>query len=1621
MTHPSPKRNMVPKAVLMRSGLVSLITARPVNTAQPRSIVNSTRPMTNVFNKAHSTVRRPINNKTTTKKSNFNQGVNTVKNKNVNTARTKAIVNTAKPKVVLNAVKGNQVNVVKASACCVWKPKTKDQGVIDSGCSRHMTGNMSYLTDFEEIDGGYVAFGGNPKGGKITERVPRKNNMYSVDLKNIVPKGVLTCLFAKATSDESKFWHRRSERVESTKDETSGIFKSFITRVENLLYQRVKVIRCDNGTEFKNKEMNQFYERKGIKREFSIARTPQQNGVAKRKNRTLIEAARTMLVDSKLPTTFWAEAVNTASCVQNRVLVTKPHNKTHYELFLGRKPALGFMRPFRCPVTILNTIDHLGKFNGKADKGFFVGYSINSKAFRVFNSRTRIVEENLHVQFSENTPNITESGPNWLFDIDSLTKSINYKPVVAGNQSNHNAGTKACNDAVANEKNVTEEPRKEGGDSNNDQEKEDDNVNSTNNVNTASDGNSINNVNAVSSTLNATGIEVNDVGSKISIELTDDLNMPKLEDIVYSDDDEDVGAEANMNSLNTIMPVSPIPTTRIHKDHPVEQIIRDLNSAPQTRRMIKNLEEHGLFSSVQQRTNHKTLKIACLLAFYHKKNPKRNKKDERGIIIKNKARLVTQGYTQEERIDYDEVFAPVARIEAIRLFLAYASYKDFVVYQMDVKSDFLYCKIEEEVYVCQPPGFEDLDFPDRVYKVQKALYGLHQALRAWYETLSPYLLDNRFKRRKIDKTLFIRRDKGDILLVQVYVDDIIFGSTKKSLCTEFENMMHKKFQMGSMGELTFFLGLQVKQKDDGIFISQDKYVTKILKKFGFTDVKTASTPMETQKPLLKDEDGEEVDVHLYRSRIGSLMYLTSSRPDIMFAVCACARYQVNPKVSHLYAVKRIFRYLKDKRVYNKSCHSLVVKIDFMSCKNRLWLLNSITEAEIYSKEKKLIQMIKIQLTKNVVDLHTKAFDVHVAYRLETWAHVYSFKVNPCNGRDMWPIIEFRTVILPPCHKSQVGRPPKKRKKSVDELASQSCSTGKQYGKGKSVKCSKCGNLGHNRKGCRGQGGASQGGGSSQQSATPSQASGARNSSSQADGYGQPSASPSQAMAEDGVANIKRWHQDHSNDGVGTLTTGSERSRLKETLEDSASQDKDDYSTCARNILKGILTMQQAQLVENEVVRVMIPKCMSWLDAYDEPIGDMEDKVDNPSTQNMSSASSAVTYTSVYTDSEPGRVFWGANEEISNGGSPRVIVLGYDRLPMQPVAPPSPDYIPGPEEPQTPTVPQDEDEHEPMFIQPHDPDYVPEPIYPEYIPLEDEHEFPVEEQPLPPVDSPTAESPGYVVESDPEEDPEEYEDDETEDGPVDYPMDGGEDGDDDDGDSSGDDADDEDEDEEDEDKEDEEEEEHLAPADSAIVVPTVELVSPPEGTKPVIPPPSTDITTTGARITVRLQASISLPPEAEVERLLAMPTPPPLLASTQALIDAVTAALPSPPLPPLPPSLYIPPPVDRRDDIPESERPPRKRSCLFALGSRYEVGESSTARPTGGRGIDYGFVSTVYAKARRRGIREVGYGIRDTWVDPAEAVPEIAPMTMGEVNTRVTELAELHDHDTQDLYALLKDA
>nr|GEV32752.1 hypothetical protein [Tanacetum cinerariifolium] len=501
-----------------------------------------------------------------------------------------------------------------------------DKEVIDSGCSQHMTGNISYLSDFEELNGGYVAFGGNPKGGKISG------------------KGKI------------KTW-----------------------------------------------------------KEFNVPRTPQQNGIAERKNITLIKAARTMMADSLLHIPFWAEVVYTACYVQNRVLVTKPHNKTPYKLLHGRTPSIGFIRPFGCLVTILNTLESLGKFEGKVDEGFLVRYSVSSKAFRVFNSRTRIVQETFHVNFLENKPNIAGEEINQQYVIfyvwsSGSTNPQNYDGDAAFDGKEHDFDAKKPESKVILPPSSSAQLRKQD---------------------------------------DKTKKEAKENSHVESFIRNRDL-CAEFEDCSDNSSNKVNAAEADFNNLETSITISPIPTTRVHKDHPVSQII--VICLQLLKQKIEAMQEELLQFKMQ--------KVWVLVDLPHGKRAigtkwvYRNKKDERGIVVRNKARLVAQGHTQQKGIDYEEVFASVARIEAIKLFLAYASFMGFM-------------------------WFEDPDHPDQVYKVVKALYGLHQAPRAW-------------------------------------------------------------------------------------------------------------------------------------SMIGSLMYLTSSRPDIMFAVCACARFQVTPKASHLHAVNRIFRYLKGK-------------------------------------------------------------------------------------------------------------------------------------------------------------------------------------------------------------------------------------------------------------------------------------------------------------------------------------------------------------------------------------------------------------------------------------------------------------------------------------------------------------------------------------------------------------------------------------------------------------------------------------------------------------------------------------------------------------------------------------
>ncbi|GJY71310.1 putative ribonuclease H-like domain-containing protein [Tanacetum coccineum] len=1003
-----------------------------------------------------------------------------------------------------------------------------DEGIVDSGCSRSMTGNKERLDDFQPFKGGKVTFGGGegritrkgtirtpkldfenvyyvkelqqfnlfsvsqicdkknrvlftdtdclvlsndfklPDESMVLLRVPRKHNLYTFNLNNLAPKENLACLVAKASSDEAVKWHRRMGHVNyknmnklvkdnlvrglppklfkndhtcvacckgkqhkatykaitavssiseplqllhmdlfgptsirsidhkyyclvitddysrfcwvfflETKDETYPILKDFISLVENQLNKKVKAIRCDNGTEFKNAKLIELCGEKGIKRDYSNARTPQQNGVAERKNRTLIEAARTMLADSKLPTMFWTEAVSTACYVLNRVLITNPHNKTPYALLTGKTPSISHFKPFGCHVTILNTSDHLGKFDGKADEGYLVGYSASNRAYRGI-------------------------GHEWSFDLDYLTDSLGYnrdkanQPAGTQDVSSNPAGFQDDDSDVDSDEQVILVPSYP-----------------SNNIPRAKTKVTSNGVLFVTAedifqqelarmkdqeqraTYDAERLALgfaNDAeelqkrasakivppGSipvptgRIPIPAGDTMVSPS--DVlvptdlgnnapspgIFSSTSYDDEFSADLNNLASTVEVSPVATKWINTIHPHSLIIGEPNSSVQTRSQVhkKTTGENAFLSYIQdqQRNNYTDFQHCLFACFLSQVEPRsvaqalkdpswvdamqeemqqfkfqnvwilvdlpegkyaigtkwilKNKRDARGIVVRNKARLVAQGHRQEEGIDYDEVFAPVARIEAIRLFLAFASYMGFMVYQMDVKSAFLYGSIDEEVYVTQPKGFVDPQYPKKVYKVVKALYGLHQAPRAWYATLSTFLLKHGYRRGTIDKTLFLKKHKRDIILVQVYVDDIIFGSTKKAWCDEFEALMKGEFEMSAMGELIFFLGLQVQQRPDGIFIGQDKYVQEILKKFDLESVRTATTPYEAPKPKSKNEPDNPVNVHLYRSMIGSLMYLTASRPDIMFAVSACSRNQVTPTTSNLEAVKKIFKYLK---------------------------------------------------------------------------------------------------------------------------------------------------------------------------------------------------------------------------------------------------------------------------------------------------------------------------------------------------------------------------------------------------------------------------------------------------------------------------------------------------------------------------------------------------------------------------------------------------------------------------------------------------------------------------------------------------------------------------------------
>src|ERR687886_229713 len=610
------------------------------------------------------------------------------------------------------------------------------------------------------------------------------------------------------------------------KSEAAGIIIDFIKKAEVLYKLPVRQLRSDNGTEFKNVTLNSFCDEKGISQSYSAARTPQQNGVAERRNRTIIEAARSMISEANLKIKFWEYAVHTACFTQNRSLIVKRHQKTAYEVLKKRQPEVGYFHIFGSPCFVLNQRDHLGKFDEKADDGIFLGYSIGLKAYRVYNMKTKKVDDTINVK------------------IEDLTSA----QISSAHDDAH------CTHFEELSIPLLEAPQAEGE--------------------VFYDAESLDNfVSPITTT----------VPTPPNQDISDDNSLQAGE------------RQATSNFCLFVNFVSRVEPSRI------EEAIRDPNWVNAMQEELNQFERNKVWNLVPPPADASIIGTKWIY---------RNKLDEHGVVVRNKARLVAQGYSQEEGIDYDETFAPVARLEAIRIFLAFSANQDFKVYQMDVKSAFLNGNLEEEVYVRQPLGFESTKFPNHVYELKKALYGLKQAPRAWYETLSKFLLENNFLRGNVDKTLFIKKQGNDTLLVQIYVDDIIFGSCSQTLCKEFSELMSNHYEMSMMGELTYFLGLQVKQMKNGIFISQTKYVHELLSKFGFKDCSSMKTPMATATKLDQDVKGKPVNITAYRGMIGSLLYLTSSRPDIMFATCLCERYQANPKESHLAAVKRIFRYLK---------------------------------------------------------------------------------------------------------------------------------------------------------------------------------------------------------------------------------------------------------------------------------------------------------------------------------------------------------------------------------------------------------------------------------------------------------------------------------------------------------------------------------------------------------------------------------------------------------------------------------------------------------------------------------------------------------------------------------------
>ncbi|GJV60117.1 retrovirus-related pol polyprotein from transposon TNT 1-94 [Tanacetum coccineum] len=719
--------------------------------------------------------------------------------------------------------------------------------------------------------------------------------LYSITLQDTSTPNLI-CLMAKATSSQAWLWHRRLSNLNfdtinllsknnivtsllklkfvkdhlcsscelwkakrkytwtyflRSKDETPAVLINFLTLVQRGLHAQVRTVQTDKGTEFLNKTLHAYFAKEGIRYKTSTARTPEQNGIVERQNRTLVEAARTMLSAAKVPLFFWAEAIVTTCFTQNRSFVIPRHEKTPYHIINGRKPSVKFFHIFGSLCYIIRDGENLDKMKEKGDACIFVGYSTQSRAYMIFNKRTRIIIETIHVNFDE-LPQMASDHASSDPVPQCLTMVLEQDSLSPEAQSQENVPQVVETVTTSNEQDLLFSPMF------------DELLNGTTPV----------------------------VSKSSAVHDADDLNKCQHHNTTHSSTTTVV---ANAPSLN--IQTTPQTTNQAPTQEPTVTATENIIQAETNNEyaQVDDDEFVNIFSTPLE-TDGQMYMFALTVSRIEPKNIKEVMADSAWIEA-----------MKEELHQFDQL---VARLEVVRLFIAYGAHKSFTVYQMDIKTTFLYGPLKEEVYVNQPDGFIDPYHPDKVYRLKKALYGLKQAPRAWYDELSKFLVSKGFSKGSIDPTMFITKHGEDILLVQLYVDDIIFGSTNLKLSKRFEKLMHSKFEMFMMGELKFFLGIQIYQSPRGIFINQAKYAQEILKKHGMTSCDSIGTPMAT-KHLDANLSGSPIDQTKYHSMVRALMYLTASRPDIVHATCYCARYQAKPTEKHLTAVKRIFRYLKD--------------------------------------------------------------------------------------------------------------------------------------------------------------------------------------------------------------------------------------------------------------------------------------------------------------------------------------------------------------------------------------------------------------------------------------------------------------------------------------------------------------------------------------------------------------------------------------------------------------------------------------------------------------------------------------------------------------------------------------